>query len=91
MSEAWDNVIATCTTMLLFEDEDHVDAWCAKHRKTKGDVQPIQKIWHFAREWYGRHADPDWEKPSATEAEAIFVRHGLTGPIWDLSAQKGHF
>ena len=91
MTKAWDNVIATCATMLMFDDDAHVDQWCAKHGKTKGDVQPIQKVWKFAREWYGKHADPDWEKPSAIEATEIFTRHGLTGPIWNLSAREGHF
>ncbi len=91
MAKAWDNVIATCKTMLVFDDEAHVDDWCAKHGTTKGDVQPIQKVWAFAREWYGKHANPDWQKPSAIEAAAIFARHGLTGPIWALSARDGHF
>ncbi|MEM9316608.1 MAG: organomercurial lyase, partial [Pseudomonadota bacterium] len=91
MARAWDNVIATCATMLVFDDEAHVDAWCAMHRMTRGDVQPIETVWNFAREWYGRHADPDWEKLSASEATEMFARHGLTGPIWSLPAQDGHF
>lgn len=91
MARAWDNVIATCTTMLVFDDEAHVEEWCEKHGKDKGDVQPIQKVWEFAREWYGKHADPDWKKPSAREAAEIFARHGLSGPIWSLPEQDGHF
>lgn len=91
MINAWDNVIATCASMLLFDDEAHVDEWCAKHGKKKGDVQPVQKVWRFAREWYGRHAFPDWEKLSTDEAAEMFTRHGLTGPIWDLSGQEGRF
>lgn len=91
MRRAWDNVIATCSTMLFFEDEQHVDEWCATHGKTKGDVQPIDKVWQFAREWYGKHADPDWAKPTVREAEEIFARHGLTGATWSLSDQEGRF
>ena len=91
MINAWDNVIATCANMLLFDDEAHVDQWCAQHGKRKGDVQPIQRVWRFAQEWYGRHAEPDWEKPSAHEAAEMFARHGLSGPIWDLADQEGRF
>lgn len=91
MRRAWDNVIATCSTMLVFEDDAHVDEWCSKHGKTKGDVQPVQTVWAFAREWYGKHADPDWVKPSAREAAEMFDRHGLTGPIWSLPEAEDRF
>ncbi|MEM7500679.1 MAG: alkylmercury lyase family protein [Pseudomonadota bacterium] len=91
MSQAWDNVIATCSMMLLFDDEAHVDEWCAKHGKQRGDVRPVQQIWRFAKEWYGKHADPDWRKPSAAEAAELFARHGLDGPIWTLPEQDRHF
>ena len=38
MLKAWDNVIFTCSTMLLFDTEAHVDRWSARHRIAKGDV-----------------------------------------------------
>ena len=91
MVRAWDNVVATCTTMLLFEGDEAVDRWCATYRKARGDVRPLAQVWAFAREWYGRHADPDWRKWSLSEAADIFARHGLDGPIWELPHQGDRF
>jgi hypothetical protein len=43
------------------------------------------------RVWYGRHADPDWQKWSGEEAKAIFERFGLTGPTWDIPTSAARF
>lgn len=91
MRQAWDNVIYTCSIMLLFRNEAQVDDWCATRGILKGDVRPIEQIWTFAAEWYGRHADADWIKWSMREATEIFSRHNLTGPIWTLSTETGRF
>jgi hypothetical protein len=91
MARAWDNVIYTCSMMLLFESETAVDTWCGAHRKPRGDVVPIDIVWNFAREWYGRHLDEDWAKWTAAEAAEMFARHGLTGPIWDLPVSAERF
>jgi hypothetical protein len=91
MKNAWDNVIYTCSTMLLFEDEAQIDDWCRIHRITGGDVQPIAKIWEFAKVWYGNHMQPDWKKWTAGEASEIFTRFGLTGRIWELPATDTRF
>lgn len=91
MTRAWDNVVYTCSMMLLFETEADVDIWCARHRKPKGDVRPLEQIWTFAQEWYGRHADPNWRKWTSDEAAAMFHRHRLTGPIWEIAATKDRF
>jgi hypothetical protein len=91
MAKAWDNVVYTCSMMLFFETEIDVDNWCAKRRKPKGDVRPIEQIWGFAREWYGRHLDGHWHKWTADEAAAMFRRHGLDGPIWDIPISEGRF
>lgn len=91
MTRAWDNVIYTCSVMLLFRDEAEVDEWCATRGVPKGDVRPIQQIWDFAREWYARHADADWVKWSSAEAAEIFRRHKLTGPTWALPEEATRF
>jgi len=57
----------------------------------KGDVRPIEQVWNFSTEWYGRHADADWTKWSLREAADIFARHGLSGPTWALSEDAGRF
>ncbi|MCC6165461.1 MAG: alkylmercury lyase family protein [Acidobacteria bacterium] len=91
MRHAWDNVIYTCSIMLLFRDEAQVTAWSAARGLPRGDVRPIEQVWAFASEWYGRHAAPDWTKWSTTEAAEMFCRHDLTGPVWALSNGAARF
>jgi hypothetical protein len=91
MRSAWDNVIYTCSVMLLFRDESQVDEWCATRGIAKGDVRPIEQVWRFAAEWYAHHADVDWQKWSAKQAGEIFRRHGLTGPIWTITEEQKRF
>lgn len=91
MRQAWDNVIYTCSIMLLFRDEAQVNAWCAARGIPKGDARPIAQVWDFAKEWYARHADANWTKWSTREAAEIFHRHHLSGPTWALSREAGRF
>lgn len=91
MKNAWDNVIYTCSTMLFFRNEQEVDDWCHQHQMPKGDVQPIGKIWPFARKWYGNHLDPEWKKWTSEEAIAIFEAFGLTHPVWKLEGLAERF
>ncbi|MGE3477821.1 MAG: alkylmercury lyase family protein [Rhodospirillaceae bacterium] len=91
MRRAWDNVLYTCSIMLLFRNEAQVDDWCSIRGIAKGDVRPIEQIWKFAVEWYGRHADANWTKWSVREAAEIFRRHNLTGPIWVVSDEAERF
>jgi len=91
MANAWDNVVYTCSMMLLFENSAQVDLWCQKHSKPKGDVRSVAQIWRFAQEWYGRHLDLDWRKWTAEEAAAMFKKHGLDGPVWDIPEAEGRF
>lgn len=91
MQKAWDNVIYTCSVMLMFQSKAQVEEWCAERGVPVGDVRPIDQIWAFASKWYSRHADPDWVKWTVPEAAEIFKRHGLSGPIWALPEQEGRF
>lgn len=91
MVHAWDNVIFTCTTMLVFEDEPAIDEWSRRHALPRGDAQPIQNVYDFARAWYERHLDPDWRKWSTDEARGLFERFGLQGPIWELPRTGDRF
>lgn len=84
MTRAWDNVIYTCSTMLLFKDEDHVAEWSARHRIPRGDIQPVAKVLELAQRWYGEHLRPDWTKKNLAEARAIFAGLGLVHPVWAL-------
>jgi Alkylmercury lyase len=91
MARAWDNVIFTCALMLVFEDEQAIDAWSTRHALPRGDAQPIQTAYEFAREWYRRHLEPDWRKWSSDEARSLFERFGFRGPIWDLPRTSERF
>lgn len=91
MARAWDNVIFTCSTMLVFKDEPSVDAWSDRHALPRGDAQPIQTVYEFARSWYGRHLDPGWRKWTISEAREMFRIFGFGGPIWDLPMTDRNF
>lgn len=91
MQNAWDNVVFTCSVMLLFRNESQVDDWCAERGIAKGDVRPIEQVWPFAAEWYSCHANSDWKKWSVSEAAEIFARHNLTGPVWFLPEESRRF
>ncbi len=91
MQQAWDNVIYTCSTMLVFESESQVDEWCSQHNIPKGDVQPIDKIWAFAQAWYGNHLNPNWQKWTIQEAKELFDRFGLQHEVWALGNSEERF
>lgn len=91
MTQAWDNVTYTCSTMLLFQNEADIDRWSKQHRIAKGDVQPLQNVWAFAQVWYGNHLNPQWEKWTNREARAIFERFGLTHEIWHIPQTDTRF
>jgi Alkylmercury lyase len=91
MARVWDNVIYTCSTMLLFPAEAAVDAWCERHAISRGDVQPIQRVWELAKAWYGNHLGPAWTKWTSDEAREIFARAGLSGPVWEVPQTADRF
>ncbi|MBC8172952.1 MAG: alkylmercury lyase family protein [Chitinophagales bacterium] len=91
MKEAWNNVIYTCSNMLVFQAEKEIDKWCTRHNIPKGDVQPITNIWAFSQKWYGNHLDPHWEKWTMLEAKQIFQQYNLTHRIWELETSATRF
>lgn len=91
MKNVWDNVIYTCSTMLLFENESQINLWCKKHRIQKGDIQPIEKIWEFSKVWYGNHLNPDWKKWTSKEAAEIFKQFNLKNQIWNIPLSDNRF
>jgi hypothetical protein len=84
MKNAWDNVIYTCSNMLVFKDENQVDLWTKRHNIPKGDIQPINKVWEFSKKWYGKHLNPNWKKWTMKEAKEMFLEFNLTHEVWDL-------
>lgn len=91
MKNAWDNVIYTCSTMLVFENEGQVDEWVKRHQIPKGDIQPIENVWAFSKEWYGNHLNPEWKKWTMQEAKEMFGRYHLTGRTWQLEESAMRF
>ncbi|MFL9898015.1 alkylmercury lyase family protein [Paraburkholderia fungorum] len=53
MKQAWDNVIYTCSIMLLFRNEAQVDDWCTSRGIPKGDVRPIGRFGRSQRSGMG--------------------------------------
>ncbi|WP_196888592.1 alkylmercury lyase family protein [Aureivirga sp. CE67] len=91
MKNAWDNVIYTCSTMLVFKNEKQIDDWVKQHNIPKGDVQPISNIWEFSKEWYGKHLDENWQKWTMKEAKEMFTKYKLEHKVWNLDSEKGRF
>lgn len=91
MTSVWDNVIYSDSTVLMFESPAEIEAWAKRHNIRRGDVQPIQRVYDLAAVWFGRHLDQDWRKWTMTEAQEIFRKIGLSGPIWDLPQSAERF
>nr|WP_298793616.1 alkylmercury lyase family protein [uncultured Allomuricauda sp.] len=91
MKNAWDNVIYTCSNMLIFENEEQIDKWTKRHNIPKGDIQPIEKIWNFSKKWYGNHLNPKWTKWTIEEAKEMFREFELNGKTWSLETSDERF
>jgi hypothetical protein len=91
MKNAWDNVIYTCSNMLIFENAEQIESWALRHNIPQGDIQPIEKIWTFSKKWYGEHLNPAWTKWTVEEAKQIFMEFELDGKIWNLDDSKERF
>jgi len=51
---------------------------------TPGAVLTLRQAWDLAKQWYGTRLEPDFRRPTADEARAIFASVGLTGAFWQL-------
>jgi hypothetical protein len=82
----WDNVGFTCSTTLLFRDEEHVDRWCAAREMHRGAVISLDQAWRLAHGWYRDKAKPFWRRHTVKETEALFAEVGLRDPFWSLGS-----
>jgi hypothetical protein len=80
----WDNVIHSCASFQPFHNEDEVDAWCHRHRFSKGTVLSLPQMWQFAIAWYGGYVSKPWHKRSADEVRSVLRENGLVGSFWSL-------
>jgi hypothetical protein len=88
---AWDCVHHFCATVLPFRRPEDVGTWSDRHGIPMGAVAPIAQVMDLGREWYARHADPDWRKWTVREAAEIFRKVGLVGDFWEIPATEGGF
>jgi hypothetical protein len=82
----WDNVMFACASFQPFASQADVDPWCARHALPRGAVMTLPALWRFASDWYGGCLDEPWRKRTANEVRALFERHGLNGPFWEIGA-----
>jgi len=61
-----------------------VDSWCADRGVVRGATMTIPQAWELSQKWYGTRLEPDFRRPTADEARAIFDGVGLTGGFWRL-------
>jgi hypothetical protein len=88
---AWQNVHQHCSMVLPFRSREDILAWCDRHRTSHGEDVPLRQVAHFARAWYGAHADRNWHRWSIAEAQEIFEKLGFASPFWDLGAGEGRY
>ena len=91
MKNAWENVIYTCSNMLVFENKEQIASWSTRHNIPLGDIQPIEKIWEFSKKWYGNHLSHEWTKWSVEDAKKMFAEFELTHQVWDLESSNDRF
>jgi hypothetical protein len=44
----------------------------------------LPQAWDLSRQWYCTRLDPEFRRPTADEARAIFASVGLTGDFWRI-------
>jgi membrane protein DedA with SNARE-associated domain len=49
-----------------------------------GAMVAPQTVYALGAQWYATRLDYGWERADATQATAMFARHGLVGPFWAL-------
>ena len=70
--------------MLLFWSEEHVDRWCRKWQRPRGESFTVEQQWGLAVAWYADRMTPDWRRKTVDEARAVFSGLGLTSDFWNL-------
>ena len=75
--EWWDDVVATCTAIRTFCNEDHVD-------DGSGTIVPLPRLHQLAGPWYGDRLDPNWRPRPRADSQRILEDVGLSGPFWEL-------
>lgn len=82
----YDDLIATCASMLLFQTEAEVDAWCRERQMPRGALLTLAQVWALSKPWYATRMSPEYHGRSAAEAQAVFAQVGLVSDFWHAPA-----
>jgi hypothetical protein len=77
-----DDIAATCNTMSLFQNDDHLTRWLTARKYQKGAVVGIEQVWRLAMAWYHDPRDPSWRPTTKEEQQAVLESVGLRGAFW---------
>ena len=59
--------------------------WCAVRSRPIGALISLSTAWSLAEAWYADRLQADWRGRTASEAQEVFRRLGLTDPFWQLT------
>lgn len=71
--------------MLLFRGEEHIERWRTQWSQPRGATLSVEQTWRLGQRWYARKSDPDWQRFTADQAQALLAEFGLTGEFWSLA------
>jgi hypothetical protein len=80
----WDDVVATCTSIRLFCDEDHARAYVADRDLAAGALVEAGRMWQLALPWYGDRLDPGYTPQASAHRQTLLDDLGLDGDFWRL-------
>ncbi|MEM9951006.1 MAG: hypothetical protein AAF846_05365 [Chloroflexota bacterium] len=70
--------------MLLFRDEEKVNEWVNTTGEARGAILTLQHVWELSKLWYSNRMSPHYRGRTASEAQAIFTKLGLTDDFWQF-------
>ena len=83
-AEWWDDVVATCSDIRVFCDDDHARAYVRENDLPDGALVPAERMWRLALGWYGDRLDDDYVPQTQAVRQRQLDELGLDGPFWRL-------
>jgi hypothetical protein len=80
----WDDVVATCSSIRLFCDEEHARAHVARNDLAPGELVSARLMWQLALPWYGDRLAADYAPQTRAQRQALLRELGLDGDFWRL-------
>jgi hypothetical protein len=82
--EWWIDVIAVCSQVRLFCNQQHARAFASRHATSGGALVDAERMWRLALGWYGDRLDPNYRPHDARLRQQQLDDVGLSGPFWEL-------